>query len=379
MQRMPGFPDPPAFHVYHVLDLGGQERPVAPTSVVLAVDQAHGRLYIKVNRTIYGVQRMRITNAITLPHDIDRLVINPVTGYLYAACCPNEPQISIIDDGLLLTTQRPSQFGWGSWAIAATTGNVYVTAPGLDRLFVYDAMIEPIGTLHITPGSIWAEPDHGWIYVFDYSLGRQLVLSQTDVITTLPGYGFEGISPHNGYAYFQDCTVVEELKVVATPAAHCFMGVPHIINPDNGLIYRLSPNNDGVSIWQDGVVQIEGHNPDPADFSPTRVARPGAANSQNGYVYLADVGMLPEGRVFVYRESEYMAEVLLSSLAKQIMADPQRGWVYVACENEIVVLWGSEVAAELSVGGARLLMVDESSGLVYYQQDGQLKVIVPPG
>jgi hypothetical protein len=378
MPLMPGFPDPPSFYIRILLELGSGEDQVMIPAAVFAVDQAHNRFYIKADETIYALEGTRITQTITLSHSINRLVVNPVTGYLYAACCPSDPQISIVDDGVLLATRQPDEFGWGSWAIATTTGDVYVTDPQLNKLFVYDAMLEPIGVLDVAPGNIWAEPEHGWVYVFDYDLGRQLVLSQTDVISTMPGHGFEGVSPHSGYAYFQDCTVIDGLEVVATPAAHCFMGVPHIINANNGLVYRLSPNNDGVSIWQDGLEQIEGYNPDPADFSPTEVPRPGVANPQSGYVYLADTGVLPEGRVFVYRESEYMGQVLLPSLAKQLLVDSVRGWVYVACENQVVILWGDQIAAELPIGGARLLTIDPSSGLVYYQQGDELRAIVPP-
>lgn len=365
-------PISPQFLTDAILDLADQP-------ALLLSDDARGQVYVapQGGQTLYTIRQTAIVYSLTLSHPIEQLSLNPLTGYLYAACCPADPRVSIIQDGAVRQVHQLSKYSLDSM-IASTGGNVYVSAPRLEKLFIYDAELGPLAVLTVNSGDMWVDPERGWLYVFDHQQERQLVISHTEVISTMPGHGFAGISAHNGYAYFQDCAVINGLEVVATPAAHCFMGVYHIINAQNGLVYRLSPNNDGLSIWQDGLLQIGAHNPDPADFSPTEVPRPGAVNTQSGYVYLGDAGMLPESYVFMYQEAEFIGELLLSSPVRQILADSVRGWAYLACDEQLLVLWQAQIAAELPLAGARLLWIDEGSGLLYYEQAGKLGVIIPP-
>jgi len=369
-------PDPYALFSGHIAVIRGIE---LITRVVVggypgpaAVDQQHNRAYVGVHTAdpftdqVVVLQRDDVTDLVSIAPGIVALDVDPIRGRAYVLSRAG-PTLSVIHGRGNPAYVALNEIGAPrDLAVDPTSGWVYVV--GQSPFRETGAVVVISGTQQI--GSrlpVGADPRHvavdsqrGLVYVTNAGDNTVTVIAGTGVINTIgvgPAPDAIAIDPPHNRVYVSNAgddttTVLSDQEVVATLPAG---GGPVIADTARGVAY-LAGNGLAVAVDDHLLGRL------PVAAMPAQLA----VNPTTGLAYVCDEGT---DTLTVLSGAEVVVTLPLDDTPKDVAADPQSGWVYVAEDTALAAAQGAAIRTTLPIA-ARDIAVDPKQGLAYVAGDG---------
>jgi YVTN family beta-propeller protein len=273
-------------------------------------------------------------------------------------------------------------------AVNEATDYVYVAGSGSTAVVSGTQIIAslPGGS---TPVAAEGNPTTGYVYVVDRDAGVT-VLSGTQVITTVTGgvpvstqlnkpsgggvlYSGLGVNPTTGYVYvsrygYGDVIVLSATQVITS--IQTGYGAQTIdVNPDTGYIYALNAYYNTATILSGTqVITTVAVGPTPTSISINRATG------------LAYVGNVTGNSVTVISATQVITTLQVGAEPRAIVANSQTGYVYVAnsFSDDVTIISGTQVITTVSAGnGPSAVEVNDLTGYAYVAnyQDGSVTII----
>ncbi|MBS1253594.1 MAG: hypothetical protein MAG451_02643 [Anaerolineales bacterium] len=382
-------PDPYALYEGHIAIIhgGGVVARVSASGRpgVLAADSLHNRVYAGVSTEapfsdqIAILQRDRLTGFPNVPPGIVALDVDTERDRAYvvshAAGGGLSPNLSIIN-GLTkmnMGVVQLDQMGVPrDVAVEPTTGLVYVVGQtahdGAGTVLVISGtqqIASPL-TVGADPRHLAVDPQQGRIYVTNAGDDTVTVIAGTDVVDTIsvgPTPDAIAVDPARDRVYVSNTgdgttTVLSSHGAVTTLPAG---GGTLTVDTERGIAYLAG---NGLAVAQhDSLLPSR----PPTAAMPSRLA----VNPETGLGYVCNQGT---GTSDVFRATEVITSLSLSSTPWDVATDPVSGWIYVGQEAGLTVLHDATAQATLSMS-ARDVAVDPGRGLAYVAGDDGVAVI----